>query len=429
MKRSYSFLLQWLIIAFIAGLIGSIIIRIFLSFYDYCTEFLLSLYRVPVVIWPAAGAAVTSLIIYRLEPRSKGEGIPSYILGLRESGGELSISETFFKFFAAALTLGTFGNGGFLGPVGRVSAGIMSALRRITPKKLIAEEQTLLFPVCGLAAAFGALVHSPVGAGIFAVEIIQKSSMRYRQLFPAVLASTVSVYFSKLFGFQPVFRINAAAEAFDLKIAGLLLLLSLFAGFTGRGFTMLYGLISKLFHRDIRDRGMSTVARTVLGSISAFYIVYLVNPVMIGTSSGIFDALLHGGEALLYGNLDHRLPLVLVILLLIPLKALANSLTVGSGMSAGFAGPAMLIGLLAGAAFAAVFGIAAGSAEYYALLAAGFAAVFSSTMNTPFAVAVLTIELFGMHYSMPAAAAAIIGFQVNRHNTLYDMVFEEESDY
>jgi H+/Cl- antiporter ClcA len=54
-----------------------------------------------------------------------------------------------------------------------------------------------LFPICGLAAALGALVHSSIGAGIFAVEIIQKSNMRYRQLFPAILASSASVFFSQ----------------------------------------------------------------------------------------------------------------------------------------------------------------------------------------------------------------------------------------
>jgi len=427
--NSYKFLFQWLLIALIAGLVGSITIRVFLTFYDYCTEFLLSLNQVPVFVWPAAGAAITGLVIYRLEPRAKGEGLPSYIVGLRESGGRLSVSETFFKFFAAAFTLGTFGNGGYLGPAGRVSAGIMSAIRRVIPEKLIFAEHTILFPICGLAAAFGSLVHSPIGAGIFAVEIVQKSSMRYRQLFPAILASTVSVYFSKLLGFEAVFTINAAAEAFDLKLAGLLLLVSVGAGLIGRGFTTLYGVISKLFHRDVKQYSMGVALRAVIGSLLAFFIVYLVNPVMIGTSAGIFSALLNGGDSLIYGNMDHRIPIFLVILLLILLKALANSFTVGSGMSAGFAGPAMLIGLLTGAAFAAVFGIDAGSAESFALLAAGFAGVFSSTMNTPIAVAVLTVELFGLYYSMPAAVAAIIGFQVNRHHTLYDMVFEEEDEF
>lgn len=84
--------------------------------------FFLSIKSAPVFIWPVAGAAPVGLIIYRIEPRSKGEGIPSYIISLRENNDRLSVRETFFKFWAAILTLGTFGNGGFLGPVGRVTA-------------------------------------------------------------------------------------------------------------------------------------------------------------------------------------------------------------------------------------------------------------------------------------------------------------------
>lgn len=60
-----------------------------------------------------------------------GEGIPSYLEGLIEHRGFLGFKETFFKFWAALFTLSTFGNGGFIGPVGRVSAGIMSSIGKI----------------------------------------------------------------------------------------------------------------------------------------------------------------------------------------------------------------------------------------------------------------------------------------------------------
>ena len=386
MKKSYSFLLQWLIIAFIAGIVGSITIHVLIMFYQLSIGFLQSLDQIPLFVWPALGAVIVGFIIYRIEPSAKGEGLPSYIVALRESGGRLSISETLFKFCAAVMTLGTFGNGGFLGPGGRVAAGVMSALRRLIPEKLIASEHTLLFPICGLAAAFAALVHSSIGAGIFAVEIIQKSSMRYRQLFPAILASTVSVYFSKLFGFEPVFIINAAAEAFNMRLAGIIILLSIVAGLAGRGFTMMYAVISKLFNRDLKLKSTGVAFRAIAGSVIAFFVVYFINPELIGTSTGIFNALLNGGDDVLFGNLNRSLPLFIVIILLMFLKALANSITVGSGMSAGFAGPAMLIGLLCGAAFSSVLGIEFGTAEYFALLAVGFTGVFSSTMNTPIAI-------------------------------------------
>lgn len=417
-----------MLIAVIAGVVGSLSLRFFISIYKFITSRLLSFTFVPVFLWPVAGAAFASFLIYRIEPGARGEGLPSYIISLKKGDGRLPVSETFYKFLAALLTLGTFGNGGFLGPCGRVSAGIMSALQRVVPKKLVAKEHISLFPICGLAAVFGALVHSSIGAGIFAVEIIQKSSMRYRQLFPAVLASMVSVYFSQLLGFEPLFTINAAAAPFEMSMVGILILLSISAGFLGRGFTMLYALISKLFHRDLILPNHGIALRAITGSLSAFLIVWFINPDLVGTSSPVFTSVLTGFRDGLYGKLGEGVPFAVVLIILILLKSLANSLTVGSGMSAGFAGPAMLIGLLAGAFFAEIFGISPETPEYFSLLAAGFAGVFSSTMNTPIATSVLTIELFGMFYSLPAGLAAVIGFQVNRHHTLYDMVFEEDEE-
>ena len=60
-----------------------------------------------------------------------GEGLPSYLTSLKEKNGQLIFRETFFKFWAALITLGTFGNGGFIGPVGRVSAGVMSSIGKL----------------------------------------------------------------------------------------------------------------------------------------------------------------------------------------------------------------------------------------------------------------------------------------------------------
>ncbi|OQY30776.1 MAG: hypothetical protein B6241_15370 [Spirochaetaceae bacterium 4572_59] len=49
-------------------------------------------------------------------------------------------------------------------------------------------------------------------------------------------------------------------------------------------------------------------------------------------------------------------------------------------------------------------------------------------MNTPIASAIMTIELFGMYYSLPAGLAAVIGFLVNQEHTLYDLVLEEREE-
>ncbi len=89
-------------------------------------------------------------------------------------------------------------------------------------------------------------------------------------------------------------------------------------------------------------------------------------------------------------------------------------------MSAGFTGPSLIMGMLVGYIMAEVAGAAPYSTEYYPLLSAGFAATLGSSINVPIAAAVIGVELFGLHYGLPCGLAGIIGFQINRHYTLYD---------
>jgi H+/Cl- antiporter ClcA len=419
------YLLFLFISAAIAGFVGTATVYIFIKLYTLIQYGFTFIPELPLLAYPLIGAFATAAIIYRIEPKSMGEGIPSYLEGINEGGGHLPFRETFFKFWAALFTLSTFGNGGFIGPVGRVSAGIMSSLGKLAAPHLKRKNFLSLYTICGLSSAVAALLGSPIGAGIFAVEIIQKEDMKYRDLFPSILSSGFSVYFARVIGLKPVFSINSIHKVFDVQIIPWIFLIALVAGATGFGYIKLYEKISRLFHRDHNHRNSLIILKAVLGSLVAGLIALLINVNIHGASKGLFEAIFAFDAAGLYGNLPDFLPLFLVLLIVLIMKALANCFTVGAGLSAGFTGPAMLIGLLIGGIFVSLAGIEPGTPDFYAFLAAGFAGMLSSTMNTPIATAIITLELFGFAYSLPAGIASIIGFQVNRSNTLYDFATSE----
>ena len=425
---SIRLLLFWFMSAVIAGAVGTLIVYIFTTLYTLITSVILNNLDLPVYIYPITGAIIVGSIIYRIEPKSMGEGLPSYLTSLNEKNGQLSFRETFFKFWAALLTLSTFGNGGFIGPVGRVSAGVMSSIGRLFSGRLMKRSYIHLYTVCGLSAAIGALLNSPIGAGIFAVEIIKRADMKYRYLFPAILSSGSSVYFARLIGLKPIISFTSIHTSFNINITGWLLLVSVAAGITGYGYIKMYETISRVLHRDHNHRNRIIVLKVIIGSLIAGVIAALINIDIPGTSGGLFEAVFTFDSRTLYGSLPGTLPLFLVIFILLISKALANCFTVGSGLSAGFTAPAMLIGLLIGLIFISIAGITPGTPEYFAFLAAGFAGMLSSTMNIPIAAAVITLELFGFAYSLPAGMASIIGFQVNRSNTLYDFAVKERKE-
>jgi CIC family chloride channel protein len=274
-----------------------------------------------------------------------------------------------------------------------------------------------------LAAAVGAIFHSAVGGGIFAVEVIEKAEMRYRDLFPAILSSAIAVFICKALGWFPFYPINAVDQFMDLGIAGWLLVTMVLAGFLGKVFNNLYVFVARVIRRENIQR---IVLKVLVGTLIASWLGFFINPDLMGTSNELIQALFDNNKEQIYGNLSSTIPFFWVLLLLILVKASANCITVGSGMSAGFTGPAVILGMLLGALMANVVGVSHASANYYAFMAAGFSGMLASSMNVPIAAAVITIESFGLQYGIPAGFAAIIGFQTNRAHTIYDFAISTE---
>ncbi len=419
---SYVYLLKWMLLSIIAGIVGTLTVQSFIFLSTGITSFI-SAVRLPLWIWPIIGAGIAGGIIYRIQPHAAGEGIPSYIRGIRIHEGNLLFSVTFFKYWAALVTIATFGNGGIVGPIGRVSAGIMAFIVPYMKKIHVGftshDQRTAA--ICGLAATIGAVFHSSIGGGIFAVEIIQRKSMGYKDLFPAILSSSTAVFVGKSLGWGGFYHFDTIDKFMDSHMIGWLLLFTILIGVCGGFYTELYSLASRRFKR----KEGNVLLKVTIGSALAFIIAWTVNSELLGISKKMVPALISGNMSFMIGNLPFAQPMGLILLIMFFCKIVCNCITVGSGMSAGFTGPAVIAGMLLGAAAASFLNIAYATPTYYAFLAAGFSGMLASSMNVPLAAAVMTTEVFGLHYSLPAACAAVIGFQVMRHHTIYEYALDE----
>ncbi|MFO8063255.1 MAG: chloride channel protein [Spirochaetia bacterium] len=429
-QRSPVLLLKWLIIGIVAALSGLTVVGSFVFLLHTLHDLLWSS-AVPLPVFALAGALFIGTVIYRIDPRCAGEGVPSYVHGLRTNLGRLDFSETAGKYLAALATLGTFGSGGIVGPVGRVSAGVMSSLARLARSRWFDQGDLATATTAGLAAAVAVIFRSPIGAGVLAVEIMQKSEMRYLRLFPAIIASALATHLAVITGTPPLIQaplhtLPAPATAVHPELLLPVLLVAVVTGLGGRAYSVFYGFVSRVAGR--RERG-SVVFKVLIGTLIAAGIGWLINPVIMGTSETLIADLAAGRSTSLYGNVPYAVPMVVVLLLLAVVKMGANCITVGSGLSAGFTGPAAVIGMLIGRAVAETMGTAAGSLEYYAVLAAGFTGMLASTLNIPFAAAIIALEIFGIQHGVAAGLTAVIAFQLNRRKTIYDSSLGEEPGY
>lgn len=414
---SYKYLITWMIISLLAGILGVFTLQAFV-FLSSKINLFINTVNFHVIFWPLIGALITGGIVYRLEIGAAGEGMPSYIKGLKQDKGYLSFKVTFYKFWAALFTLSTFGNGGVVGPLGRVSAGLSVYIINFFKKKSksITQEQLRIAAICGMAAVTGAVFHSSIGAGLFAVEIIQRRTLHYKDIFPAILTSSTAVFFSKVMGWGSFYYLETPDKFMDFSMAGWLIGFAVLVGFSGGLYSLIYLQIAKKIKRSEGN----ILLKVIVGSLVAFLISYSVNPGLIGTSKAIFDAVFKGDMNVIAGRLAGTGPLSVIVLIIIIVKILSNCITVGSGMSAGFTGPSALTGMLLGVAVSSFLNIEHASPTYYAFMAAGFSGMLASSMNVPLAAAVLSIEVFGLQYSFPAGVSAIIGFQMMRSSSIYD---------
>lgn len=416
-RLSVIYLLKWICFAVSASTLGIGTIYSFKYLLINTLE-LIHHSGISFYLYPVFGALVCGLIIYRICPGSAGEGMPAYMRAVNTENGNLSLKATVCKFFATLFTLGFGGSGGIIGPMVRVNSGIMASLGNLLIKIGFTEEDRRIITICGASAVCAAAFQSPIGAGFLAVEILKRANMRYLDLFPSIITSCLCVTLIRHLNLPDIFPFNISIVNDDFVLSkDMIWIITL--GFITGGFSILYvklyGWMRKFMERD----SLSTI-NMLIGSIIVSGIAFLVHQDLLSVSFSYIGNLTSGDGDWPFAEIFEGRTLFVVFILLAIMKGLTNSITVGSGLSGGFIGPSVIMGLFLGAAMAQFLGIQANSGVFYALLVAGMSGVLSGSLNAPIAAAIIGTEIFGAEYAVPATLSSIISFQIARSSYLYD---------
>lgn len=414
-RASYGYLLRWVVTATIAGLVAAatvhgvqLAIELVLLQPGYRT--------VPAPVWAVVAALLSGAFLFRVAPDAAGEGMPSYIEALERRLARFPRRATAWKLPATVVAILGFGCGGMVGPVGRAVSGAMAAPFGRDTGSEVTNAQRRTAAICGMAATVAAFFHSPIGAGIFAVEVIQRANMRYRDLFPAILAGSIAAGFSRARGWRALIEVEPFDGPWVPERVPALLLLAIVVAFASGLFVRGYAATVRLYARDRRPAGPVTL----IGMIVAVGLTSAINPGLLGTAP-VLSAIPSGPSwEAIGGHLPHTWPILPVLVIALVVRAWSAFATVGSGMSAGLTAPAFQVGLLLGAIAWQAFAPELPAAQALPFLAIGFSGMLAGAMNVPIAAAVMGIEIFGPGVGMPVAIVSVVAFQVNRHRTIYD---------
>jgi CIC family chloride channel protein len=356
-------------------------------------------------IIPALGGLVSGVIVYLIAPEAEGHGTDAMIDAFHQRGGKIRKRVPFVKIIASALTIGTGGSAGKEGPIAQIGSGFGSVFASLL--KLKARERRILV-LAGAAGGIGAIFQAPLGAALFAPEVLyRETEFEYEAILPCIVSSiTAYAVYTQLYKggalfFPGTVGLSLPRELLPYALFGVVCALS--------GFLYVrtfYGSRDRFF-MPLRIHKMLKPA---------------VGGLMLGTIAYAFPQITDGGYGWVQMALEGKM-LWWTMLLLAFLKILGTSCTIGSGGSGGVFGPSVYIGAMLGGAFgflghqvAPEWILNPGS-----FVLVGIGGFFAGVAKTPISAIIMACEMSASYTLLvPLMLVSSTSYLLLRNTSLYE---------
>ena len=365
------------------------------------------------ILAPLIGGLLAGPIIHYFAQEAKGHGVPEVMQAIALRGGRIRPRVAVAKVVASALCIGSGGSAGREGPIVQVGAALGSTIGQWLR---LSEGRIRNLVACGAAAGIAATFNAPIAGVIFAMEIIL-GELHLGDLGSVVISSVTASTLARVFlGDQPAFAIPRYAMKTPWEVL-LYVVLGLFSAFVAVGFIrLLYWFEDRFDAWRFPGALKPAVGGLLLGGLAFGYPIVLSmglvpqEEALLGLPLSanvphIFGSGFAVIEGALLGQLSFGLLLVLVFL-----KPLATSFTLGSGNSGGVFAPSLFTGAALGGAFGLVVeyfapGATAGPGAFAIV---GMAAVFAGAARAPFTAILIVFEMTNDYRMIVPLMASVI---------------------
>ena len=357
------------------------------------------------LVIPALGGLLSGWVVYRFAPEAEGHGTDAMIEAFHQKGGHIRARVPFVKILASALTIGSGGSAGKEGPIAQIGSGFGSFFAETLGLK---PRDTRILVLAGAAGGIGAIFQAPLGAALFAPEVLyRETEFEYEGFLPCIVSSIIahSVY-SQVYGRKALFfpgtvAFTLTAELLPYALFGIVCAL---VGYLY--IKVFYGLRDRFFDRiPIRDMFKPAIGGLMLGGIAL-----------------LFPQVLDGGYGWIQQALEGKI-LWGTMLALAFMKIFATSCTISSGGSGGVFGPSLFIGAMLGGAFGMLGQkIAPGwflNPDSFILV--GMGGFFAGVAKVPLASIIMVCEMSSSYNLLvPLMLVSSISYLLLRSVSLYE---------
>ncbi|MCL5935589.1 MAG: chloride channel protein [Firmicutes bacterium] len=368
-------------------------------------------HRYYIVLIPVIGGFFIGLLNYFFTSDARSTyGVPGVIEAIGLRGGRIRNRIVAARALAAAICIGAGGAAGKQGSIVQMGLEVGFTLGRWLR---LSEHNIKLLVNCGVAALIGANYNTPLGGAIFVFEVIMgEFNLAYFSLVVTSSATAALIYRSFL-GNLPKFT----APSYYFKSPDELLwyvLLGALCGILGIIYVKVVFISEEVF-KGIRSRlpGMWQLSIPVLGGLALGLISFFV-PLSFGRGTKGIDMVLSGQQLL------PHLMILLILLKLLSISITMGAWSTGGGYRAGLFTGAML-GCTMGVVFHHLAPVFTSPPATYALV--GMAGVFGGFAQAPLTGIVMMSEMTkDYHLFIPLTITSVVAAYTSRSvatETLY----------
>ncbi|MFY1112529.1 MAG: chloride channel protein [Methanosarcinaceae archaeon] len=325
-----------------------------------------------IILVPAVGGLIVGLISHFMIKQHYG--VEGLIETVTLRGAKIKPLYAFLEVFTSIITIGSGGSLGKEAPGILAGSGIGALVGRLAKSS---ERQLRILLGCGASGGIAAAFNAPLAGVVFVVEVIY-GELETKTFIPIVISSVFATLISStVFGIKPI-QISHYELVNPYQELILYLVLGLLAGIVATVLIRTLYFTKEIFGKmPLHPAFKPAFGGLGVGIIGFFY------PEVFGLGYSVITA-----------ALENQFTLDLLLILLV-LKILAFSLTMGSGGSGGSIVPSLFSGAMLGGAF----GTAANMlfpgipAEPGAYALVGMAAVFAGTARAPLTAILILFEI------------------------------------
>ncbi len=311
---------------------------------DFYTEYANFLY----IIYPLIGISAAYFVGRYFFNDFGGHGIPDVLFNISKNHSLIPKVKTYSRVITSALTVGFGGSVGLEAPMVVTGSAIGSNVGSLM--HLNAKKRTLLIG-CGAAGAISAIFGAPIGAVIFAIEVILLE-ISTASFIPLLIASVMGSLTSMiLIGDESLFNFDLKDTFLAAHMPYYLLL------------GILCGLVSLYFSKMVRStenvlKNMGSQSmRLLFGGAFLGFMVFFFPPIY-GEGYSTLNLLIEGNsdqildKSPFFSIIDKPWFVLVFLGFIILLKPIASAITLGAGGSGGIFAPSLYVGGILGFVFA-----------------------------------------------------------------------------